>query len=383
MEQKQRSGTRSRWAALCLALLGFWASTGPASTAYAAGTAFLQWAAPTANTDGSPVATPLSYRVFWGCGAQTGYPASSGLIEEPSYTATGLPDGSLCRFVVAAIDRFGISSAHSNEATKLIPGPSLAPPGKPSVVITWAATPPGPDVTVSLGSFASSTNGTTDRTASVTIGANTKGILAFVVQALGGVDEVTGLALNDGSTTALVEVGSPAIISTGDTGAVYAYFLGSGLPAAGTYTLTATVSGSSNKRMGVYMLEGAADLEVVDFDDTLHAGAQTNPSRTLSLGGRTSFCALGGFMGGGATGDYTPLTDWDGTTNGFEQDQATNGTAVYSYNTIGSTDVTAGWTQASDEAAMVAVAVSEVVGGGGATSLPFVSRGARLSAYFR
>jgi hypothetical protein len=160
-----------------------------------------------------------------------------------------------------------------------------------------------------------------------------------------------------------VDMGSPvaeAIKATGEVGSVVFYFLNTGIP-TGAQTVTFDPVASAVKFGGAISLTGAADLEVVDSDATINTDSGTNPSVTLSLGSRTSFAAIGFFSGIGVDTGITPLTSW---TSRAEHDFGASTAGVYTYDTIGTSDVTAGWTQAADDAIAVAVAVSEEVAGG-------------------
>ena len=59
-----------------------------------------------------------------------------------------------------------------------------------------------------------------------------------------------------------------------------------------------------------------------------------------------------------AVAGTTPLASW---TSRVEIDWGPQVGLMYTYDTIGTSDVTAGWTQAADDATMVALAVSEVL----------------------
>jgi hypothetical protein len=156
-------------------------------------------------------------------------------------------------------------------------------------------------------------------------------------------------------------VNVPRIASAVDTvdevGRTYYYYLGSGLP-AGAQTIVVTVSGAATKRPGAWAVTAAADTEVVDTQ-VVEADA-ANPSVTLLLGGRTSFCCVGFYSGQNAVTGITPFSGW---TSNQEHDFGNFTGGWYRYNTIGSADVTAGFTQTSDDCALIAAAVSEVVSG--------------------
>jgi hypothetical protein len=155
-----------------------------------------------------------------------------------------------------------------------------------------------------------------------------------------------------------VDMGAPAgevIKTTGEVGSVVFYLLGTGVP-TGAQTVTFDKVASATTFGGCITLTGAADVELVDSDTTINSDSSANPSITLSLSGRTSFAAIGFFSGQGADTGITPLSGW---TSRAEHDFTPSTAGIYSYDTVGTSDVTAGWTQTADDAFAVAVAVSE------------------------
>lgn len=137
-----------------------------------------------------------------------------------------------------------------------------------------------------------------------------------------------------------------------------AWLLASGVPSgAQTVTMSNANNGST---LHVYTLTTAAnacELITSAGDDDLTI---SNVAATLTLGGRTVFAALVGASGEDAVTSTTPLTNWN---NRNEVDNGAFISLGYSYDIIGSTNITAGWTQTSDDAAFLAAAVSEVVSG--------------------
>lgn len=115
-------------------------------------------------------------------------------------------------------------------------------------------------------------------------------------------------------------------------------------------------------------------LEAVDVE-TIADAAVANASATLTLGGRTAFCAL--ILGsgvGGFGGDITRLTNW---TSRAAVDTGSTCLGAYTYDIVGSANVTAGWTQGTDDAVMMAVAVAEVEKAGGSI-VPLVMHHRRM-----
>lgn len=190
-----------------------------------------------------------------------------------------------------------------------------------------------------------------------------RGVVCVISQTGGVTDEVVGVTYGGVAMTETAD--SPLIHDEADDdGVVYAYFLGATIPTVAQTVIVDANATASPKFAGCVTLTAAADTEVVDTN-TVDTTSSTTPSAVLSLSGRTSFAVLIGHSGELQVSDAAPLTDW---TSIREEDRGTSLSLFYRYNTIGTTDVTAGWTQTnSDNAAMIAVAVSEVAAAGGNT----------------
>lgn len=84
--------------------------------------AYLTWAAPTLNADGTPLNNLAAFKVYWG--TTQGTYSNSFRINNPSarsYAVGGLTSGRRYYFVVTAINSAGQESSFSNVASKLIP----------------------------------------------------------------------------------------------------------------------------------------------------------------------------------------------------------------------------------------------------------------------
>lgn len=181
-----------------------------------------------------------------------------------------------------------------------------------------------------------------------------RGVICTVVQN-DSTDEITGI---DYGSLALTELtGSPACKTTGETDCVYGYFAGASIPTGNQTVSVNSAAGSLPKRAGCVTLTAAADTELIVVDATISSDAIVDPSVTLSLSGKTSFAMIAFYSGLGAITSITPLASW---TDRLEHSFGSNSAGFYTFNTIGSSDVTCGWTQSSDDARAICVAVSEV-----------------------
>lgn len=175
-----------------------------------------------------------------------------------------------------------------------------------------------------------------------------EGVIVQVIQAGGGTDEVTSV---DYGGVSLTEVsGSPL---SGGAGAVYCYFKGDSLP-SGNQTVTVTCTTGSIKVGTCTTLNASGNTAVNDSDGTINSASLANPSVTLSLGGIASFCQIAFVSGQDDPASITPLSGW---TSEQEADFGTQTGGLYTYDTVGTADVTAGWTQTADNAYAIAVAV--------------------------
>ena len=209
-------------------------------------------------------------------------------------------------------------------------------------------------MTVSYDAFALSAAGTSTRTWTHTPVGTPRAIVAYVVHD-GTADDISGCTYNGVAMTEMT--GSPNVLATGEGHVVYAYHLGTSLP-TGAQTVEATAISNVGLKLGYSIsLQGADDTEVVDTDTSINSTSQADPSATLALGGRTCFCSIGFASGQDAASGITPLTGW---TARNEADAGTEVVACYTYDTVDSADVTAGWTQTAEDACAIASAISEV-----------------------
>jgi len=212
-------------------------------------------------------------------------------------------------------------------------------------------------VAVAYDAFANSAAAASTRSWTHTPVGTPRGVIVWVID-IDGDDDISTVTYGGVSMTQVSA--SPAVLTTGETGAVHCFFLGSSIP-TGAQTVVATApTGTGGVKVGYSVtLTAAADTEVVD-SDAINSASVADPSVVLALAGRTSWAGLALYSGHDALTGITPLLNWTGR---IEQDAGTEGAACYTYNTVSTADVTAGWTQTAEDAVAVAVAVSEVAGG--------------------
>ena len=213
-------------------------------------------------------------------------------------------------------------------------------------------------MTVAFDAFSNVAAGTGNLSWTHTPVGTPRAVIVQVSQHVGSTDEISSVTY--GSETMTEVAGSPNTHTSAETNTIYTFFLGTSIP-TGAQTVTVTVSGASNKRAGAITLTASSDCEVIDSDGTIDSDSQENPLVTLSLASRTSFATIVFFSGHVDPSLITPLTNW---TDRLEHDWGSAVSGWYTYDTIGSADVTAGWNQSADDAVAIALAVSEVVPSG-------------------
>lgn len=207
---------------------------------------------------------------------------------------------------------------------------------------------------IAFDAFTSSTGGTGDYSFSHTPVGTPKGVIVYVIfnGAAIGISGVTygGVAMAE-------QANSPASNLTGELGASHCFFLGASIP-SGMQTVAIDVTlGTEVSVAGCVTVTAANDTSVVTTGK-VESNSQANPAVTLSLGGVSSFCMLGAWDGIGTV--IAPFTDW---TERFEHDFGNQLGYIATYNVIGTTDVSAGYTRGADDVALHAIAVRESAGG--------------------
>lgn len=200
------------------------------------------------------------------------------------------------------------------------------------------------------------TGGTGNLSWTVTVPVGCKAAFVSIHQITGATNEVTGVTLGGVSMSA-VTPGSPILHATGETGGEYLYFLGADIP-TGDQTCAITVNATGSNKGPVCLLwTGASNTEIVDSDSSA-ADSSDGPSIALSFGGRTCAVILVGRSGEDAVADTSPSSGW--TFQG-ETDLGSTIAIESTYDTVGSTDVTASWVQTGNDHWAIAAAFSEVI----------------------
>ena len=83
--------------------------------------ATLNFTAPTLDTDGTPISTPLTYNLYMASASGQETKVASALMGSPINVSTGLKANSTFYFQVTTVDKNGVESALSNEVCKIFP----------------------------------------------------------------------------------------------------------------------------------------------------------------------------------------------------------------------------------------------------------------------
>ena len=186
-----------------------------------------------------------------------------------------------------------------------------------------------------------------------------KGVLVFIVEnnnTPNAWDEITGVTYGGVAMTALSV--SPNRYTGAEDGTIYAYFLGSGIPTgAQTVSVNKTANLNATTACCFTVTAGSPIVEIVDADASIQSASILDPRATLSLGGRSCFCAEMIFSGEPLITRITPLSGW---TEQYEVDLGVQTCGAYSYDTIGTADVTMGWDNAAaEDSVAIGVALAE------------------------
>lgn len=188
-----------------------------------------------------------------------------------------------------------------------------------------------------------------------------RGVIVWVFEANESSSTVTGVTYGG---EAMTEVAlSPVEKSSGETASVRVYKLESvpGGVQTGAQTIAVSENSTTDHFYNAFAVSVSADADTTVVDTTvINSDATTNPSGTLTLGGETSFAAEAYFEGTGDPGTISALTDW---TIRVQPDAVPFSHGLITYDTIGSSDVTIGYTQATtDDVLLFAVAIAEAAG---------------------
>jgi hypothetical protein len=194
-------------------------------------------------------------------------------------------------------------------------------------------------------------SGTGNISGTHTTAASPKGASVIIHQFANGTDQVTAVTYGG---VAMSRVGA-ALHTTGETGAAYLYFLGSGIP-SGNQTVSVTVGGAAIKAAHCLTWTASGNTEIVDSDVSV-ADTSDGPAISLTFGGRTCSVLLAGLSGEDAVADVSPTAGW---TFDYEGDAGSIVAVVTTYDTIAATDVSATWVQTANDHIAVAAAIAEI-----------------------
>jgi hypothetical protein len=170
-------------------------------------------------------------------------------------------------------------------------------------------------------------------------------------------DQVTGVTYGG---VAMTEIDlSPLLASGSEGGGCYGYFLGSSVP-TGAQTVAATISVGS-PHIITMTVTADTDTEIVTTGTINETAVTGDRTGTLSTGGRSTVVVEVGWCSASAATSITQITGW---TAHNESDEGAEVNFRYSYDTVGTSDVTFGVTVGgTEDVAVLAAAIGEVVSG--------------------
>lgn len=219
-------------------------------------------------------------------------------------------------------------------------------------------------ITVQSTQTGSQAGSALDLVISTNLGTDPAGVLVVASQRYGD-SRVSGCDVDGTNLTAVTN--SPLLKTSGEASTVHAWF--GEVTSTGTVNTTLDVTATTDLVAAVYVLNADGTLQV-ENTATIQSDSVSDPAVTLALNSEDCFVAEAMFSGDLDPADTAAKTGW---TIDATLDFGSNHGGVISYDTIGSTDVTAGFDQVggSDDANVLAVAISEV--GGSSTALPLIN----------
>ena len=207
-------------------------------------------------------------------------------------------------------------------------------------------------MTVAFDAQSTLTVGTGDRSQTHTPVGVPRGVLVIIVGEV-ETDTIVGVTY-DGA--ALTEVPlSPLLHTTFETGSVHAFFKGTSLP-TGAKLWAVDVSDATDWIAACFTVTADADTEVHDTS-TFDSSSTAAPSATLTIT-QSSFVAGGLYSGLAAPGS----AEVAGTVEVVTGDLGADSGEISRGDSIKTGDFAYGWTQASDDGAVLAVAIAQVSG---------------------
>lgn len=205
-------------------------------------------------------------------------------------------------------------------------------------------------------------NAATDYTLSHAAAASIDFVVAACVQ--GGNqsgDNIAGVTY--GGETMTEVTGSPNSRGSPERSNVHVYILGlTGQTVPGsTQDVVFDVTATGIKQFACASF--TLDSPGVEVDTSVGSGNAADPSDTLSLGGETSYALIVGHSGHGNAANVIELAGWtDQNTDAYSNSKEVS--TFLTYDTIGSSDVTIGWTQSSEDYNYIGLAFKETVSAG-------------------
>jgi hypothetical protein len=174
-------------------------------------------------------------------------------------------------------------------------------------------------------------------------------LFVFVANDATQTDIVVDVTYNSVSLTE--HASSPFCSATGGVRCLHVWYTFS--PPSGAQTVAVDINSAQSTSACAYTFTGTG-LQIQNVENL--SGDAANPSGTLTLSSTTSAVVLGGISGLNIPTNVTAATGW---TQDHALDNGASSVVCHSYDTVGSSDVTTGWTSASDYYEILSVGLSE------------------------
>src|SRR5512146_1352910 len=145
-------------------------------------------------------------------------------------------------------------------------------------------------MTIAFDAISSATPGNDDLSWTHTPVGVPAGVLVYIVQNVGPTGEINSVVY--GGVPMSIGLNPPALKATGETGAVYLYYLDTGVPAGAQTVAVDTLGPVSVKAAVCITVTGTPPLILEDASDGINYDSVANPVTLLNLEGYPGFVSI-------------------------------------------------------------------------------------------
>lgn len=213
------------------------------------------------------------------------------------------------------------------------------------------------DAALNIGEFTA--GGGSPKTALFTPSGTPRGFVCFIQNEGTNTDAMTSVAYGAANVPRVGGGFGTAVDAAIELGILYAYFLGSGIPTgAQTISIVHNTGIFGTKHAWAMTVTGTGDIEIVDVNKI--EGDTSNPRIALNSGSRTALRVMGLYCGQDAIANITNITGV--TRHTANKYSGSSSCYAYGYQTTpGSGSFSMGQDYSTDDTAMIAMALSEII----------------------